>query len=71
MQLNRLYIMELVKYNPETREIKFSLIEYGEIKGNGITWKNINPNDQNYLNIVKEDFNDLLGPDSESSFEKI
>ncbi|WP_179320899.1 hypothetical protein [Winogradskyella helgolandensis] len=71
MQLNRLYIMELVKYNPETREMKFSLSQYGEIKGNGITWKNINPNDQNYLNIVKDDFNDLLGPDSESSFEEI
>lgn len=71
MQLNRLYIMELVKYNPETREMKFSLIQYGEVKGNGINWKSINPKDQNYLDIVKDDFGDSFGPDSESSFKEL
>ena len=71
MQINRLYIMELVKYNPETRKMKFSMTQYGEVKGNGINWKNINPEDKHYLKIIKEDFGDSLGPDSESSFEKL
>jgi len=70
MQLKRLYIMELDKYEPESRKMKFTLSQYGEVEKNGINWKNINPNDIRYNEIRKDDFGDL-GTDFESSFERI
>jgi hypothetical protein len=70
MQIKRLYIMELDKYEPESRKMKFTLSRYGEVESNGINWKNINPNDKRYNEIRMEDFDDL-GSDFESSFEKI
>ena len=71
MRVERFYIMDLISYNPETRKINVSILNYDEVKKNVGQWKNVDPNDDNYLRIVKEDFGDLLESDDDFIFEEL
>lgn len=71
MKVERFYIMELKSYDPNTRKIIVSITDYKEIKPNEGLWKNVNPDDPNYLKMVKEDFGALLESDDDFDFEKI
>lgn len=71
MQLKRMYIMDLENYELSTREINFSITNYGEVIRNQVIWTNVNPNDQKYKEIIKEDFPDIWGQDTKLNFEKL
>ncbi|HAF28982.1 MAG TPA: hypothetical protein DCG75_08030 [Bacteroidales bacterium] len=70
MKITRFYIAKCDNYNPKTGIIKSSFLKYADIKKNQINWKNINPDDILFQKYVREDFSDLIKPNSKFKFYK-
>ncbi len=57
MRLVRIYSIEVKDIDQENLHLLFKIDKYAEINNCIIEWKNIDPNDKNYQDSVKEDFN--------------
>lgn len=60
LRLSRLYILNFESFNPNSGEARIAFTQYGIVDKNIIMWKNANPNDLVYINLIKEDFGDNL-----------
>ncbi len=57
--LSRLYVISVGEYNTNTSRIKFCISEFAEVVGSNIIWKNVSPQNESYMNAIKEDFEGL------------
>ena len=56
LKLSRIYIVSLDKYEPLSNKVSLIFSKFGIVERNNIIWKNINPNDEFYSEILIEDF---------------
>lgn len=56
MKIIRIYSVQIQYINPSTGLFNISIDKYADIEGSNVIWKNINPNDNHYLEILKNDF---------------
>lgn len=59
MRLKRLYIVSLNQFDPNSGTISVNMTKYGIVVKNAIKWKNIDPQDEQYKEFVKEDFGEV------------
>ena len=59
MKLVRVYSVQVNKINKDAGEFNINIDKYGTIEGSIIMWKNIKPDDENYMKSVEEDFGSL------------
>lgn len=56
LRLNHLYILHLNDFDLVKGLINVTIFNYGEVINDNIVWRSIDPEDQKYINLVKEDF---------------
>ncbi|SHJ36516.1 hypothetical protein SAMN05444280_11780 [Tangfeifania diversioriginum] len=67
LKLDRLYVVSLDNFNSNNGNVKVQFHEYAEVDKNVVIWKKIKPNDEEYIELIREDF----GVPLKSKFEKI
>lgn len=60
LRLNHLYILSINDFNRSNGIINVTIFNYGEVIKDDIVWSNVNPDDQKYTDLVKEDFGEGL-----------
>jgi hypothetical protein len=60
LRLNHLYILSIDRYNLTAGEMNVTLYNYGEFINNDIVWKDINPRDKRYHDLLTHDFGEGL-----------
>jgi hypothetical protein len=56
LRLNHLYILSINSFNLTEGKMHVTLFNYGEIINNDIDWRNINPGDKRYQDLLTHDF---------------
>jgi hypothetical protein len=60
LRLNHLYILSVDSYDLTEGKMNVTLFNYGEVLNNDIMWKNINPEDKRYHDLLIHDFGEGL-----------
>jgi hypothetical protein len=57
MKLKRIYKVKINKINKQIGECNVTISKYADIENSLIMWKEIDPDNKNYKNIIRNDFN--------------
>ncbi len=71
MYVQRFYIVDLVNYEKSTGIFKINISKYGLANKSNIQWKTLDPKDEIYKKILKEDFGEMMRDDFSFEFEKL
>ena len=66
LKMTRLYILDLNNYNSEKDTVEITISKFAIVEKNVIMWKEIKPNDKEYIRMINDDF----GETSNGSFSK-
>ena len=70
MYIQRFYMVELVNYERETGTFNINISKYGIANKSVIDWKSLNPKDELYKQILKEDFGEMMKDDFSFNFQE-
>jgi hypothetical protein len=69
LKIQRFYIVELKNIDKSIGKFDITFSEYATIEKNVIMWKKLKPEDENYKNLLMEDFKSMITPDFEWKFD--
>lgn len=58
--MTRLYILKINNYDPLQNSVQITFTRYAVVEKNVIMWKNIIPDDENYKQMIKDDFGNMM-----------
>ncbi|MGD9492354.1 MAG: RES domain-containing protein [Bacteroidales bacterium] len=61
LKMTRLYVVTLNKYESVKSEVNISITKYAEVEKNIVMWKKISPENEDYKNLISEDFGEMVG----------
>lgn len=60
LRMTRVYVVQLKKYKPDSGSVSVSFTKYADIRNNMIIWKNIDSEDKEFEEFIKQDFGNSI-----------